>query len=143
METVLRRTVCLVCLPVLYACATSWRNPGVPPHMQQQQLAIANGYCKQVSVGSAPMPSVNIPAPVHPPAYRVNGYGTTTYDSGRVANSSFNATVTPYQSPAQSFADGLTSGAASGAALGVLMRAKRDQDEIYRGCMFGLGWIPE
>lgn len=81
------------------------------------------------------MPSVSV-ASSTPDSYFVIG-NSTNYSAGGVSNGTYSATVRPMANPVNSF----MSGYAQGAALGEMLRARRDQDEIYRGCMTRLGWV--
>ncbi len=128
---------CTLLLSMLTACATNWHNPryAATPAIHDRQLAMDNGYCKMVSSGSAPMPSMYI-APAAPQAYQVTGQ-STTYTPYGVANSNYTGTVRPYTNPGQSFA----TGAMQGAAMGAVLRARMDQEEIHKGCMLTLGWM--
>ncbi|RMX06836.1 hypothetical protein D8I35_10110 [Corticibacter populi] len=126
---------------LISGCATQWNNPNLvnDPAVLQQQLAIATGQCKQVALGNAPMPDIQVPTS-QPSGYAISGT-TNTYNSStsNYSNGTYATTVTPVANPAQSFMGGY----AQGVALGVMLRAKRNQDAVFDGCMAKLGWMPE
>lgn len=133
-------TLCLALAPavaLLAGCATNWQNPRIAdPVQRDRQLVIDNGYCKQVAVGSAPMPNVAMPNNPTPQNYAFNARSTTTGAYGS-STTNYTGNVSAYPNAGQSF----TNGVVQGAAVGVLIRAKRNQDEIHRGCMYQLGWM--
>ncbi|MEW6125023.1 MAG: hypothetical protein AB1698_20655 [Pseudomonadota bacterium] len=135
----MRRPFLLLLITVpLAACQTagsapaSWQNPSLRTEAaRERQFVIDNGRCKAASMGSVPMPSG--PAVVAAPAsYNVSGSG---YSAGS-GFSTYNATLTPVQSPAGAFAGGF----ANGMAVRRAIDARMAQDEIYKGCMYSLGW---
>ncbi len=81
-------------------------------------------------MGSAPMPSVAINN--DPTSYRVTGTSSSFGGGYRT----YDATVTPVQSPAGAFASGF----ANGAAIRQSIDARNAREEIYKGCMYQLGW---
>ncbi len=73
------------------------------------------------------------PAPVTAPSsYQVSGSGA----SPGAGYQTYNATVTPIDSPGASFAQGV----ANGITVRRAIDARMAQDEIYKGCMYQLGW---
>lgn len=141
MTTSTKITVIGMMAALLSGCATQWHHPDLAndPAALQQQLAIATGHCKQVALGNAPMPDIQVPAS-QSSGYSISGT-TNTYHSStsNFSNSTYSATVAPVVNPAQSFMGGY----AQGAALGAMLRAKRDQDAVFEGCMAKLGWMPK
>lgn len=135
----MRRTFTLLLIAVpLAGCQTagsapaSWQNPALKTEAaRERQFTIDNGRCKQASMGSVPMPSG--PAVGSAPAsYNVSG---SSFGAGS-GFQTYNATVTPVQSPVGAFAGGFVNGMAIRRAID----ARMAQDEIYRGCMYQLGW---
>lgn len=129
----------VITLPLVIAltgCTTSnWQNPRIASAAQRdRQLVIDNGYCKRVAVGGAPMPNIQV-ANTQSQGYAVSGT-TTSYGTYGQVTSNYRGTVTPMPNAGASFAGGV----AQGAGLGAAMRAKRDQDEIHKSCMYSLGW---
>ncbi|MCC2596561.1 hypothetical protein LKR43_09420 [Pusillimonas sp. MFBS29] len=112
----------------LSGCATTWHSDRFPTEESKQaQLSKDTTYCRAVSYGAAPMPSM----PVAPQSYNVQG-NITGYGSARGAEYSYMGTATP----TPSFSSGLSQGMALGAAI----RAKREREEIFKTCMIGHGW---
>lgn len=141
MNTITKTAMTAVLATLLSGCATQWQNPYLvgDPASEKQQLTIDTGHCKQVALGNAPMPNIQLPAS-QPSGYAVTGRSTTyDYSTSSYSNSTYNATVTPTPNPAQSFMGGY----AQGAALGAMLRAKRDQNAVFEGCMAKLGWMPK
>lgn len=131
--------MCVITLPLVVAlsgCVTSnWQNPRIASAEQRdRQLVIDNGYCKRVAVGSAPMPSIQV-ANAQPQGYAIAGTATN-YGAYGPVTTSYRGSVTPMPNAGASFAGGV----AQGAGLGAAMRARRDQDEIHKSCMYSLGW---
>lgn len=135
----MKRTFLLISIAVALAgCQTagsapaSWQNSALKTEpARERQFVIDNGRCKAASMGSVPMPSG--PAVVATPSsYQVSGSG---YSAGS-GFQTYSATVTPVQSPGVAFAGGF----ANGMAVRRAIDARMAQDEIYRGCMYQLGW---
>ena len=131
--------ITLVLTAAVSGCASpNWQNPRlVQPDQRERQLVIDSGYCKRVANGSAPMPNAQV-ANAGPQGYAVSGTATTYGAYGPVTNN-YRGTITPIANPGASFAGGL----AQGAGMGAMMRAKRDQDEIHKSCMYSLGWFDQ
>ena len=141
-KSALRTLVCGGIASLLAGCASTWTNPYIPDkNAMDRQLVMDNGYCKRVAIGAAPMPAVNVPVAQAPQGYNVTGT-STTYGYGAPARTDFTGRVTPYQpgGAAAGFANGFSGGVAQGAAVGNAIRARRDQDEVFKGCMYQLGW---
>lgn len=126
----------LAALSVATLTGAKWQNPSIAdPAQQEHQLAIDDAYCNRVAVGSAPMPSVNMPQAQRQGAY-VSGTSTIYGPNGSAYRGTYSGTVTP----SQSFGDGFAGGFAQGAAVGGLIAARRQQKAIHKGCMAELGW---
>ncbi|MEW6257790.1 MAG: hypothetical protein AB1592_17695 [Pseudomonadota bacterium] len=135
----MRRPLILLLITVpLAGCQTagsapaSWQNPTLKTEAaRERQFVIDNGRCKAASMSSVPMPSG--PGIVATPSsYNVSG---SSFGAGS-GFQTYNATVTPTQSPGAAFAGGF----ANGMAIRRAIDARMAQDEIYKGCMFQLGW---
>lgn len=110
----------------------SWQNTALKTETaRERQFVIDNGRCKQASMGSVPLPSGQgiVAAPA---SYQVSG---SSFSAGS-GFQTYSGTVTPVQSPAGAFAGGF----ANGMAMRRAIDARMAQDEIYRGCMYSLGW---
>lgn len=119
------------CQTMSGSAPASWQNPALKTDAERErQFVIDNGRCRQVSMGSAPMPGPAIA--IAPSSYQIAGSGYSA--SG--GHQTYNATVTPVQSPGASFAQGVSNGMAIRRAID----ARMAQDEIYRGCLYQLGW---
>jgi len=120
---------------MITACSTTFYNPNIKDDATlERQRVIDEGYCTQVSVGSAPMPDIRIYNPTS--TMNVTGRINTIYSNGMSSSSNYNETISTYQNPAESFSQGFSSGVGAGAVL----RASFDQDKIFKGCMLKLGW---
>lgn len=119
------------CQTVADLIPRNWQNASLATEAERErQFVIDNGRCKQVSVGSTPMPSASISA--EPASYRVSG--TATSSTGE--RSDYQGTVTPSRSGSSSFAQGM----ANGMAIRQSLEASVARSEIYSGCMYQLGW---
>lgn len=130
------RSAIVATLLLTLASCTHWVNPNIAdPRAQERQLNIDKARCTAASTGAAPMPAINTTQA--PSAYNMTGTANTL---GTVGNQPFNATTsftsTATPSPGSSFGQGFAQGAANGAAI----RARQQQDEIFKGCMYSLGW---
>jgi hypothetical protein len=123
---------------LLAACSTSpeitgstWKHTEIADGAEQsRQLVIDNGQCKQVAIGAAPMPEYR-PAST-PTSYKITGESRSIGGPTR----EFSATVRPTRNMGESFSDGL----ADGMAIRRSLDARRAEHEIFRGCMYRLGW---
>lgn len=117
------------------ACSTNYYNPNIRNTADlERQRIIDEGYCTQVSSGSAPMPNIRVYN--NPVNANFSGTVNTVYSNGIRSSSNYNGTISTYQNPGESFSNGLANGISAGAAL----RARFDQDKIFKGCMLKLGW---
>lgn len=115
-------------------CAsTQWEHSGISdPNVADRQYQIDDGYCTAVASGSVSMPYIP------QPTYTGSKFSGTvnTYGSGGYSTSQFRGST----QPAPNYGAALTSGMAQGYAMGAAIRAKRDRERVYNGCMMSRGW---
>lgn len=130
-----KNTYVLLFLLIGGCTSTTYYNPNINQSLIQTQFTIDNGYCKQVAHGSVPMPAVRVYEPNQSKIYRIEGTftarGTDGYSTG-----TYSGTVTETSSNTGGFAEGFQRGLEQGS----MIRAIQDQNEVYEGCMFSLGW---
>lgn len=120
----------------LSACSTTYYNPNIQNQdVLERQRIIDEGVCTRVSVGAVPMPSVRH-YPSNNQNYNISGKVQTRYSNGLTSNSSYSSNISSYPNAGEAFSNGL----ANGANVGMALRAQREKDKIYKGCMYNLGW---
>ena len=121
----------------LSACtSTSWNHTQLSGATAERQFMIDDSYCTQVSHGIA-VPQVP----------QTNSLGSTTYiqgqtrthSAGHTSSGSFSGTATSTPNPSAAFASGM----ADGMNIGMAIRARRDRDRVYQGCMYERGWTDQ
>lgn len=126
---------------MLNACASqvTYYNPNITDDTaRNNQFAIDDGYCTQVTEGSVPMPEVRYYQP-NQSHYSINS--TTTAYNYNTGYTTYKTTgsINSYPSPADSFANGFANGASIGAAIA----ASNNRKKVYHGCMVSLGWTTD
>ncbi|MBB5393028.1 MULTISPECIES: hypothetical protein [unclassified Herbaspirillum] len=120
---------------MLSGCGTTWYNSRLPdPIARERQLGVDKAYCVQVAAGIAPIPALRTYSQ-ESQSYTVQGQFSVQGSNGPQTGT-YRAQVAPIPNPGAAFENGVSNGVAIGAAL----RAKRQQDEILKHCMYRLGW---
>ena len=106
-----------------------WINPNLTSKPEHDiQLKKDDGYCDAVSYGAVPMPTQVI-----------NNYNKKgTFNATNTATGErYSGTYTSNNS------GGFAKGFNNGAAMGERMRANADRLNVWKSCMYNLGWVEE
>lgn len=126
---------------LLTACAMSpsYYNPNITDSTAlERQRIIDEGYCTQAAAGSVPVPQVRYyQSGVQ--NYQITGNIQSYGSDGYSTSSNYFGNVNSYQSPGGAFTTGLANGINMGAAI----RASRERDAVFQGCMLSLGWTTD
>lgn len=126
---------------LLTACAMSptYYNHNITDRTTlERQRIIDEGYCTQAAAGAVPLPQVRYyQSGVQ--NYQINGNIQSYSQNGYSTRSNYTGNVSSYQSPSDAF----TAGIANGMNMGMAMRAKKNRDAVFKGCMYSLGWTTD
>jgi predicted secreted protein len=123
-------------------CATksTYYNPYIDdPIAVKRQFTVDDGGCTRVAAGSIPIPEVRM---YSPDTQSYNFSGTANTYNSTTGNSTTQYQGTAYPSGG-GFAGGFSSGFASGMSIGAAIRARKEREKVYHGCMVSLGWTDD
>lgn len=106
-----------------------WVNPNITSKQETNiQLKKDDGYCDAVSYGAVPMPTQVI---------NNNNKNGTFNTTNTATGERYSGTYTSNNS------GGFAKGFSNGAAVGESMRANADRLNVWKSCMYNLGWLEE
>lgn len=141
MDGTMKILALIISSTLLTACAMSptYYNPNITdPTALERQRIIDEGYCTQAAAGAVPLPQVRYyQSGIQ--NYQISG-NIQSYDpSGYSTRSNYIGSVNSYQNPGDAFATGVANGINMGAAI----RANKEHDVVFQGCMYSLGWTTD
>lgn len=106
-----------------------WVNPNITSKQETNiQFKKDDGYCDAVSYGAVPMPTQVI---------NNNNKNGTFNATNTATGERYSGTYTSNNS------GGFAKGFNNGAAVGASMRANADRLNVWKSCMYNLGWLEE